>query len=125
ERIRLSGASLDSSHVGLQLRLTGSTSNDDAYTIAAVLGSDTVRVPARLVHPDPNSGAFSWEVYDPRDGMVADDPGDVTVRVNGSVVVPEAVIGLRGQIVLPSTPSAGASVAVDYDWIPNPRVEIR
>lgn len=125
ERIRLSGASLDSSHVGLQLRLTGSTSNDDVYTIAAVLDSDTVRVPARLVHPDPNSGAFSWEVYDPRDGMVADDPGDVTVRVNGSVVVPEAVIGLRGQIVLPSTPSAGASVAVDYDWIPNPRVEIR
>lgn len=124
--ITLTGAVLTNDDIGKRVRLASSGSNDDdTYKILSVVDTDTVRVQARLNYPDANSGAIDWEVYDPRNGMVADDPADVTVRVNGSVVTPDAVIGLRGQIVLPSVPDEDDVVDVDYCHICNPRVEIR
>lgn len=125
ETLTLPGVSLTVDDVGLRLRLTGSGSNDDTYRILSVTGPETVKVSARLAYPDANSGAVTWEVVDPRNGMIADSPSDVTVRVNGVEVVPDAVVGLRGQVVLPTIPDEDDSVEVDYCWVCNPRVEIR
>src|SRR5262249_43077905 len=45
--------------------------------------------------------------------------------VNGSPVTPDAVVGLLGQIILPSAPSHGDDVQVGYSWIANPSVDFR
>lgn len=60
-----------------------------------------------------------------QNGKIADDPADVVVRVNGTVVSVESVSGLLGQVVLTTEPAANASVEIDYDWIRDPVVEIR
>jgi hypothetical protein len=126
ETLTLTGAVLTNDDIGKRVRLTGSGSNDDdTYRILSVTDTDTVRVQARLNYPDANTGAIDWEVYDPRNGLIADDPTDVVVRVNGSPVTPDAVVGLRGQVVLPDMPGESDTVEVDYCHICNPRVEIR
>lgn len=125
QTLTLPGSVLTKDDVGKRLRLTGSVSNDDTYRILSVLGTDKVRVQARLNYPDSSSGVIDWEVFDPRNGMIADDPSDVKVTVNGSPVIPEAVIGLRGQVILAEAPVEDDSVEVDYCYICNPKVEIR
>ena len=120
----LTGASLTSDQVGKYLTLThGTSTNAGTYRISAVTSSTQVRLQASFTIPDTSS--FSWEVFDPRDGLLADDPADVTVRVNSVEVTPDAVIGLLGQVVLPSAPSASDDVKIDYSWCCNPKVELR
>lgn len=123
DEVVLPGASLTPDHVGLYLSLTGSGSNDGDFRITSVLSATSVRVKASFSLPD--TGTIAWVVYNPRDGIIADDPADVTVRVNGLPVVPDAVIGLLGQIVMPAAPGPSDDVKVDYHWICNPVVEIR
>lgn len=125
DTITLTGATLSSAQLGLQLTLTGTATNAGTFRITAVLSVTKVRVNASFTLPDASNGTITWRVFDPRNGEVSDDPDDVVVRINGTPVVPEAVIGLLGQIVLPSVPDPDDEVKVDYRWIPNPTVEIR
>lgn len=101
------------------------TTLNGSYKIVGVLSSTRVRLQASFTLPEGANGTLYWDLVDPRNGQIADDPIDVTVRVNGSVVVPEAVIGLLGQIVLPLTPTPTDDVQVDYAWCQNPTVEFR
>lgn len=125
ETVTLPGAVFTLSDIGKQLRLSGSLFNDDVYEVLSILSTNKAKLKARFELPDANSGAIDWELFDPRTGQIADDPDDVVVRVNGSSVVADAVIGLRGQIVLPGDPVPSGAVEVDYSWICNPRVEVR
>jgi len=72
------------------------------------------------VYPGPLTGPFSWTLKDPRLGMVADDPTDVEVLVNGSPAAVDAVFGLLGAVVLGMKPAGLDTVSVDYDFISNP-----
>jgi hypothetical protein len=130
----LTGASLNSSHIGLHLRLEADIAevdpvNGGTYKILAVINSSRVRVQASFrppaSDPDNNSITNVWTVYDPMTGFIADSPSDVIVRVNGSPVSIDGVIGLLGQIILTTPPAPGASIAIDYSWISNPAVEFR
>lgn len=118
---------LSPSLVGKYLTI-GGTTNNGTYRISAIipvsgLNPPKVRVQASFTLPD--AGPLNWEIFDPRDGQIADDPSDVVVRVNNLPVTPEAVLGLLGQIVLPTRPPAGADVKADYSFVRNPEVEIR
>lgn len=130
----LPGATLNSSHVGLYLRLEASTGvidpvNGGDYKILAVVNPSRVRVqasfraPASDIYNDVLSNA--WTIYDPETGFIADSPSDVVVRVNGFPVAVDRVIGLLGQIILSATPAPGSSISIDYSWIYNPTVEFR
>lgn len=112
------------SHVGLYLTLGGSA-NGGTYRISGVVSATKLRLQASFTLPDPSDGSLTWTLFDPRDGEIADDPSDVTVRINGTPVTPDAVIGLLGQVVLPSMPLATDDVKIDYSWVRNPTVEIR
>lgn len=125
EAVTLPGAVFTLDDIGKRLRLTGSASNDGVYEVLSIVDTNEARVRARFILPDASNGAIDWELFDPRTGQIADDPSDVVVRVNGVPVVPQAVVGLRGQIILPDDPVPTGDVEVDYSWIPNPRVEIR
>jgi hypothetical protein len=125
EAITLPGAVLTLDDIGKRLRLTGSASNDDVYEVLSIVSTNQAKVIARFILPDANSGAIDWELFDPRTGQIADDPSDVVVRVNSIPVVPDAVIGLRGQIVLSGSPVPTGDVEIDYSYICNPRVEVR
>lgn len=79
--------------------------------------------PARAVtgiYPGPLTGPFTWTLKDPRLGMVADDPTDVEVTVNGSPASVDAVFGLLGAVILSSKPAPADTVLVDYDYVGNP-----
>jgi len=123
-------ATVTLSMIGKYITLTG-TINSGTFRItsraAAVLPLTGwyVGVVASFSVPDAADGAIVWEIFDPRDGEIADDPSDVTVRVNGSPITADAVIGLLGQIVLPAVPTATDTVDVDYCWICNPVVDFR
>jgi len=125
DTVTLTGATLTVSDIGKRVTLTNSASNDGTFVILSIVDTDTAKVKASFTLPDANDGAIDWEVYDPRNGQIADLPSEVTVRVNGSPVTPQAVIGLRGQIVLETPPDPADTVEVDYCWICNPTVEIR
>lgn len=114
---------LPSTVEGKLLRLYGTLNGGD-FPILTVVGS-RVRVDGTLHLPDAQNGSLAWEVVDPRTGEIADDPSDVVVRVNGTTVVPDAVVGLLGQVVLPSMPGPTDTVVIDYAFVPNPTVEIR
>jgi hypothetical protein len=101
------------------------TTLSGTYKIVGVLTSTRVRLQASFTLPEGANGTLYWDLVDPRNGQIADDPADVTVRINGTTVVPDAVIGLLGQIVLPVTPSPTDNVQVDYAWCFNPTVECR
>ena len=120
----LPGAAILPEHVGLYVKLTSAT-NGGTYRILSRLSSTKVKLLASFTLPDAQSGSIAWQLIDPRNGQIADDPGDVTVTINGSPVIPEAVIGLQGQIVLPTTPVHGDDVQVGYSWVSNPTVDIR
>lgn len=124
-QITLPTANILPSHVGLYLTLTGSAVNDGTFRISARVSATVVRVVASFSLPDPANGAISWELFDPRDGEIADDPTDVVVRVNNVPVTPDAVIGLLGQVVLATVPAPTDTVDIDYTWICNPVVDFR
>jgi len=107
--------------VGRYLKLIGTGKNDGDYMVTQVLASNRVRVKASFSLPDTQ--ATTWSIYDPRDGQIADDPAHVSVRINGTPVVPESVIGLLGQVVLPFVPAPSDDVKVDYSWVCNPTVD--
>ncbi len=109
--------------VGLYLTLAGI--NGGTYRVTERISSIRLRLRASFSLPDPGNGSLVWTLFDPRDGQIADDPADVTVRINGTPVIPIAVIGLLGQIVLESVPDPTDTVEVDYSWIQNPTVEVR
>ncbi len=121
----LTGASLSPAIVGLYLTLGANVNNGGVFQVTAWVTPTTIRIKANLHLPDAGQGTTTWEVFDPRNGEIADDPIDVVVRVNGVPVIPDAVVGLLGQIVMPSAPAAVDDVKVDYSFICNPTVEIR
>lgn len=123
--ITLTGASLGPTVVGLYLTLGSNTTNGGVFQITAWVSPTQVRIKSNLRVPDTAQGVTTWEVYDPRNGEIADDPIDVVVRVNGTPVTPEAVVGLQGQIVLNAAPASTDTVDVDYSFICNPTVEVR
>lgn len=124
--VTLPGATLTPSHVGLYVTLSGGVINGGTFRIASVLAFNRVRLAnTSFTLPDPSSGSLAWTLFDPRNGQIADDPSDVTVRINGSPVTPDAVIGLLGQVVLNAAPSSSDDVKVDYSWVCNPTVELR
>ncbi len=122
--ITLPGSVLVPSMVGKYVTLSGVTNGGD-YLITSVITTTRAKVKASFTYPDPDSGTLTWEVYDPRDGQIADDPADVSVTVNSAPITPEAVIGLLGQIVLTSRPAPMDDVQVGYSWVCNPTVEVR
>jgi hypothetical protein len=111
-----SSANFSSDVVGKYLNLAG-----ELYRIVALLTSTRLRVQGSL----QTATNLNWSIIDPRNGQIADDPIDVTVRVNGVPVVPVSVIGLMGQIVLPTAPDEDDDVKVDYHWVSNPTIDIR
>jgi hypothetical protein len=121
--------------IGQYLTFSGGVKNGGTFRITsaqlvydpvthAVTGI-RVKVQASFTLPDAGSGSLVWEIFDPRDGQIADSPSDVVVRINGFPVVPQQVIGLLGQIVMPTTPAPTDDVRVDYSWVCNPTVEVR
>jgi hypothetical protein len=71
-------------------------------------------------YPSPFTGPFNWTLQNPRFGIVADDPTDVQVYVNGAPATSEAVYGLLGAVVLAAKPSSTDIVTIDYNYIENP-----
>ena len=47
-------------------------------------------------------------------GITTTDPADVTVKVNGTQVIPTAVDGQSGAVTLPFAPESGATVTIQY-----------
>jgi len=123
-RVRLPGASILPAHVGLYIELAGTAGqrNDGRFKITSRVSSNTVNLAADLHIPDASSGSLAWSLVDMRHGMIADSPSDVTVLVNSVPVIPEQVIGLLGQVVLPMVPAPTDTVSVSYSWIDNPSV---
>ena len=70
------------------------------------------------------NGPFSWTVSDPRNGIVAHDPLDVNVLVNGNPAPVDFVYGLLGAVVLQNKPSHGDAVLVDYKYLKNPPTQL-
>lgn len=121
----LPGGLFTTSDVGKYVELSGSTVNGGTFKVASVVSPTRLKLESNLRLPDASNGSLVWRLYDPRTGDIADDPSDVTVRINGVPVVPEAVIGLLGQVVLDDVPDPTDDVQVDYCWIPDPTVEMR
>lgn len=65
---------------------------------------------------------LQWELIDEKKGIIANLPSDVTVRVNGSDVEVEKVVGLLGLIVLKNEITPGSTVEVYYDYLKNPEI---
>jgi len=129
-RVYLPTGSSTPSLVGKYINLTGTITNAGDFRVtsqqsASPLTGCYVGVAASFTMPDPASGSITWTIYDPRDGLIADDPDDVVVRINGTPVTADAVIGLLGQIVMPTVPLSTDTVVVDYCWINNPVVDLR
>ena len=82
-------------------------------------------VPTVGTFPSPLTGPFTWTLYEPNDGVIADSSDDVQVIVNGSPAPVEAVFGLLGAVVLTNKPGPTDSVSVSYDWIRNPSVQFQ
>jgi hypothetical protein len=122
--VTLPGATLSPSVVGKYLTLSG-TINAGTYRVLGVVTATKARLEASFTYPDPGSGSITWDLFDPRNGQIADDPSDVTVTVNSLPVTPQAVLGLLGQIVLNSRPVPTDDVKVGYSWVCNPTVEVR
>lgn len=123
--ITLPTASLTGNMVGLHLVLAGSLLNAGTFLVKAVVSPTKARVVASFHLPDPSNGTIGWQVVDPRDAEIADDPGDVIVRYDGIPVPVQAVAGLLGQIVMSTPPTHGTNVRVDYNWVCNPVVDFR
>lgn len=94
-----------------------------------LVGDTFNRVNVRPVRPvlgsGPTAGPFSWTVFDPRLGQIADDPSDVSVKVNGSLASIDAVFGLLGAVVLTNKPGPSDAVSVDYGFTSNIPVQLQ
>lgn len=124
--VSLPGATLTLSSIGKYLTLSGGSLNGGTFRIASVITPTRARLAnASFTLPDPDSGTLAWTIFDPRHGQIADDPADVVVRVNNVPVAAVAVIGLLGQVILPTTPAPADDVKIDYSWVSNPTVEVR
>lgn len=122
-QVTLTGAAISSSHVGLYVDLSGSALNSGRFKILSRVSATSVKLDSSFTLPDAST--ISWSLVNPRHGEIADSPSDVTVTINGSPVVPETVIGLLGQVVLPIVPGETDDVKINYAWINNPVVEVR
>lgn len=122
--VALPTAVLNPALVGKYLTLAGST-NSGTYRISAIIPGSPPKVRVQASFTVPDAGPLTWEIFDPRNGQIADDPADVAVTVGGLPVTPEAVLGLLGQVVLPARPAHGSDVKIDYSWVRNPEVEMR
>lgn len=72
----------------------------------------------------PMIGPFTWQLYDPRFGQIADSSSDVRAYINGLPVDVEAVFGLYGAVVLTLPWAAGNLVTIDYEWMYDPPVQM-
>ena len=121
--VNLPGGSFSVSDIGLEVELVGGGGpNAGRYRIVKVNSNTQVQLLASFTTPDAFS--YTWELYDPRRGEIADSPQDVTVRINSVPVLPVAVDGLLGQVVLTSTPLSTDTVDIDYLWIRQPTVRM-
>lgn len=114
----------------LRVELSGSATKVYAttsgiYQIVGIVSATRVRLQASLNAADPANGTLYWELINPRNGEIADDPSDVVVKINGTPVAVQAVVGLLGQVVLAQAPLPTDDVKVDYSWVCNPNVEFR
>lgn len=128
--VRLTGGAFVANHVGLYITISGTQLNDGTYRIAGLVGAgptNTLNLQAIFRLPDANNGlnSTSWLLFDPRNGQIADDPSDVVVKVNGLPTPATSVVGLLGQVILPSVPDPTDTVTVDYAWVCNPVVDFR
>jgi hypothetical protein len=111
--------------LGLYVTLSGTNVNAGTYRIATILSTTAVKLVSCFYLPDPDNTDISWEVFDPRNGQIAERADDVTVLINNVQVIPEQVNGLLGQIILTNPPNPGDDVKVSYSWIENPTVDFR
>lgn len=123
--VSLVGGAFTSDAVGMTVELSGTARNNGLFRVKAVISPTRLSLEASFSLPDANNGSGSWKLVNPHHGEVADDPSDVTVRINGTPVTPEAVIGLLGQVVLPTAPSPSDDVKINYSWIREPTVDFR
>lgn len=96
-----------------------------SYKVLSVVSPTRVKIQASLTLPNASSVSTYWQLFDPRNGQIADSTSDVVVTINGAEVVPEAVKGLLGQVLLPIVPGSDDDVKVSYSWCSNPTVEVR
>jgi hypothetical protein len=101
------------------------TTLNGVYRLEGIVSPTRARVSASFTVPNPSNGSLYWELINPRNGEIADDPSDVTVKINGTPVTPQAVVGLLGQVVLNDIPDPSDDVKIDYSWVCNPTVEFR
>ena len=120
--LKLADGNVSPSMVGLQIAISGGTKNGGTFYILSVLTAQTIKVNASFAIPDGTS--YTWSIFNPLDGQIADSPGDVAVTVDGVPTPALAVFGLLGQIVLASAPTDGSTVLVDYNYVENPVVDI-
>jgi hypothetical protein len=66
------------------------------------------------------AGPFSYTIFDPRLGQIADDAADVFVTVNDVPASVDAVYGSLGAVVLTDIPNTGDQVKLDYSYLVNP-----
>jgi hypothetical protein len=125
QQATLTGGVFAGSDVGKQVQITGSQKNDGTYLVLDLVSSSRLTLKANLQLPDSQNGNWAWTLVDPRDGQIADDPGDVAVRINGIPAEVESVNGLLGQVALLAQPTSTDQVVIDYHWIDNPTVQIR
>lgn len=111
--------------VGAVSTTTVFTSLSGIYRLEGILAADRARVSASFSPTEASSGSLYWELINPRNGEIADDPSDVMVKINGEPVAALAVIGLLGQVVLNAAPLTTDDVKIDYSWVCNPTVEFR
>jgi hypothetical protein len=89
--VTLPGAILTPDHVGLYVTLSGGIINGGTFRILAVIPAtlahpapDRATLQASFTLPDASSGFLDWELVDPRNGQIADDPADVTVQITSA-----------------------------------------
>lgn len=89
--VTLPGAILTPDHVGLYVTLSGGIINGGTFRILAVIPAtlahpapDRATLQASFTLPDASSGFLDWELVDPRNGQIADDPADVTVKITSA-----------------------------------------
>ena len=121
--LNLADGNLSPSMVGLLVTISGGVKNGGTFLITSVPSATQVKVVASFAIPD--STVMSWQVFDPMDGQIADDPSDVTVTINGAPTPAVDVIGLLGQIVMSTPPVDGDTILVDYNWVTNPVIDLR
>jgi len=116
----------------LKVELVGASSTSTVYSslngifrVDGILTGTRAKLQASFSLPAAAYGLLYWELINPRNGEIADDPTDVQVKINGLVVTPQAVVGLLGQVILPTIPNPSDDVKVDYSWVCNPTVEVR